>query len=69
MIGQEDRTTLGRGQVEPEVLNALGQYPQLGRAAAKEISGAKLVELTNVGHIPHLESAHRFHDALLDFLR
>ncbi|MGH8727542.1 MAG: alpha/beta fold hydrolase [Burkholderiales bacterium] len=67
-IGQEDRTTLGRGQVVPEVLKTLGQYPQLGRAAAKDIPGAKLVELDNVGHIPHLESPGRFHRALLDFL-
>lgn len=69
VIGQQDRTTLGRGQLAPEVLNTLGQYPQLGRAAAKDIHGAKLVELDNVGHIPHLESPQRFHDALLDFLK
>ncbi len=68
VIGQEDRTTLGRGQVSPEVLKTLGQYPQLGRAAANDIPGAKLVELDNVGHIPHLESPQRFHDALLEFL-
>lgn len=69
VIGQEDRTTLGRGLVPPEVLETLGQYPQLGRAAARDIPGAKLVELDNVGHIPHLESPRRFHDALLDFLK
>ena len=68
VIGQEDRTTLGRGQVAPEVLNTLGQYPQLGRAAAKDIPGSKLIELDNVGHIPHLESPDRFHDVLLEFL-
>ncbi len=68
VIGQEDRTTLGRGQVTPEVLNTLGQYPQLGRAAVKDIPVAQLIELDDVGHIPHLESPWRFHDALLDFL-
>lgn len=69
VIGQEDRTSLGRGLVSPDVLKTLGQYPQLGRAAAKDIRGAKLVELENVGHLPHLESPQRFHEALLEFLK
>jgi pimeloyl-ACP methyl ester carboxylesterase len=69
VIGQEDRTTLGRGAVPPEVLNTLGQYPQLGRAAAKDIRDSSLIELTGVGHIPHLEAPRRFHNALLDFLK
>ncbi|MBA2351359.1 MAG: alpha/beta hydrolase, partial [Burkholderiales bacterium] len=68
VIGQEDRTTLGRGIVPVEVLETLGQYPQLGRAAAKDIPNAKLIEFDNVGHIPHLEAPQRFHDALLEFL-
>ena len=68
VIGQEDRTTLGRGLVSEEVLKTLGQYPQLGKDAARDIPGAKLVELKNVGHIPHLEVPERFHQSLLDFL-
>ncbi len=68
VIGQADRTTLGRGLVPPEVLDTLGRYPELGRAAAKDIPGSRLVELEDVGHIPHLESPERFHTALLDFL-
>lgn len=69
VIGQEDRTTLGRGFVPEEVLRTLGQYPRLGKAAAKDIPGSKLLELPGVGHIPHLESPDKFHVALLDFLR
>ena len=69
VIGQEDRTTIGRGFVSEEVLGTLGQYPQLGRAAAKDIPNARLVELERVGHIPHLEAPERFHQALLDFLK
>ena len=42
---------------------------RLGKAAAKDIQGAKLVELDNVGHIPHLEAPDRFHKALLYFLQ
>jgi pimeloyl-ACP methyl ester carboxylesterase len=69
VIGQEDRTTLGRGAVSPGVLRTLGDYPKLGKEAARDIPNAKLVELPNVGHIPHLESPEKFHRALLDFLK
>lgn len=69
VIGQEDRTTLGRGAVSPEVLRTLGQYPKLGKEAARDIPNSKLVELQNVSHIPHLEAPEQFHGALLDFLK
>ncbi len=69
VIGQADRTTIGRNWVGPEVLKTLGQYPELGRAAARDIPNCKLVELPNVGHIPHLEAPDQFHRALLAFLQ
>lgn len=69
VIGQEDRTTLGRGSVTPEVLATLGQYPELGKKAAAAIPDAKLVEMENVGHIPHLEAPEQFHRELLLFLK
>lgn len=69
VIGQEDRTVVGRGKVKPEDLNKLGQYPKLGKAAAAAIPNAKLVELENVGHIPHFEAPERFHRELIEFLK
>lgn len=69
VIGQEDRTTLGRGTVSEEVLRTLGQYPQLGKEAARDIPGSRLVELEKIGHLPHLEAPARFHQTLLDFLK
>ncbi|MBC7806449.1 MAG: alpha/beta fold hydrolase, partial [Akkermansiaceae bacterium] len=69
VIGQEDRTVVGKNRVSPERLPTAGQYPELGKAAARDIPGSRLVELPNVGHIPHLEAPDRFHQALLDFLR
>lgn len=68
VIGQQDRTTLGRGQVSQQVLGTLGQYPQLGKDAARDIPNSRLLELEDIGHIPHLEAPRRFHQALLEFL-
>lgn len=68
IIGQEDRTTLGRADVPSEVLATLGQYPQLGKETAAALQDARLVELDKVGHVPHLEARQRFHRELLQFL-
>jgi pimeloyl-ACP methyl ester carboxylesterase len=68
VIGQEDRSTLGRGQVPEDVIITMGNFPQLGKQAAKDIPSSKLIELDGVGHIPHLEAPDRFHAPLLEFL-
>lgn len=68
VIGQADRTVVGKARVKKELLAKVGQYPELGRKTAKLIPGAKLVEIPNVGHIPHFEAKERFHDELLAFL-
>jgi pimeloyl-ACP methyl ester carboxylesterase len=69
VIGQSDRTAIGKDKVSPEVAKTMGNYPELGRAAAKDIEGSRLVELENVGHIPHLEAPEKFHAALVEFLK
>ncbi|QRO01473.1 alpha/beta hydrolase [Archangium violaceum] len=68
VIGQADRTVVGRGRVPPELLPQFGQYPELGKRAAKAFPNATLVELPNVGHIPHFEAPEKWHQALLGFL-
>lgn len=68
VIGQKDKTTLGRGFVKPDVLATLGNYPELGKATTRAIPNAHLVELKNVGHIPHLEVPDHYHKLLVDFL-
>jgi pimeloyl-ACP methyl ester carboxylesterase len=68
IIGQEDRTAIGKDRVSPEVARTMGQYPRLGREAARDIPGSTLVEMKDVGHIPHLEAPDAFHKALLSFL-
>jgi pimeloyl-ACP methyl ester carboxylesterase len=68
VIGQADRTVVGKARVKKELLPVVGQYPELGRKTAHLIAGASLVELPNVGHIPHFEARERFHQELLSFL-
>ena len=68
IIGQSDRTVVGKNYAPKEALPQLGQYPQLGKAAARDIPGSKLVEINNVGHIPHLEAPEAFNKAVLSFL-
>ena len=69
VIGQADRTVVGKARVKKELLSTVGQYPELGRKTATLIPGAKLVELANVGHIPHMEMKDTFHEILLNFLK
>ncbi len=68
VIGQEDRTVVGRARVAPEALPRYGQYPELGKRAAKAFPHATLVEIPGVGHIPHFEVPEKWHTALLGFL-
>jgi pimeloyl-ACP methyl ester carboxylesterase len=69
VIGQSDRTVVGKARVKKELLPYVGQYPELGRKTAKLIPGAKLAEIAKVGHIPHMEMKDRFHKAILLFLK
>ena len=68
VIGQRDRTALGKDLVGAELKSELGDYPQLGRTAAAAIPNATLVELDDVGHLPHIEAYDRFITPFLDFL-
>jgi pimeloyl-ACP methyl ester carboxylesterase len=68
VIGQADRTVAGKSRVKKDLLASVGQYPELGRKTSKLISGSTLLEIPNVGHIPHLEATERFHEELLSFL-
>jgi pimeloyl-ACP methyl ester carboxylesterase len=68
VIGQSDRTAIGKDRVTPEVAKTMGNYPELGKKVAKEIPKATLVEIENCGHIPHFEAPEKFHAVLLEFL-
>ncbi|WP_294208047.1 alpha/beta hydrolase [uncultured Chryseobacterium sp.] len=69
IIGTRDRTAIGKDRAPKELQEKMGQYQELGKKTQKEIPGSKLVELDNVGHLPHIEAYNRFWNALYDFIK
>ncbi|NLU96327.1 alpha/beta fold hydrolase [Chitinophaga sp. Ak27] len=69
IIGQRDRTALGKANVPEEVRKTLGNYPELGKIAAEKIPHATLVSIEGVGHLPHIEAYTKFITPLLKFLQ
>ncbi len=69
IIGQRDRTALGKPLVSTEVRKTMGNYPELGRLTHRKIKNSQLVELNNVGHLPHIEAYDRFIEPLVTFLK
>lgn len=71
IIGQRDRTALGKDRAPKEAQERLGNYPALGRKAKLKMISAPYVELTelnDVGHLPHIEAYEKFIGPLKDFL-
>lgn len=69
LIGQRDRTALGKPLVSPEVRATMGNYPELGRRTHELIKKSQLVEIDNVGHLPHIEAFDLFIEPLVKFLK
>jgi pimeloyl-ACP methyl ester carboxylesterase len=67
IIGQDDRTVLGKNRLPARLQSLAGQYPALGRKAHAAIPGSTLVELPDCGHIPHLQRPEQFRKALMTF--
>ncbi|SMG27822.1 alpha/beta fold hydrolase [Paraburkholderia susongensis] len=68
LIGQKDTTAIGKDAAPPAVRAKIGHYPELGRAAAKAIPHATLVEFAGLGHAPQMQDPDAFHKALLEGL-
>ncbi|PHK31011.1 alpha/beta hydrolase [Nostoc linckia z16] len=68
IIGQRDRTALGKNKAPKEIQETLGNYPALGKATAKKIKDATLVPIDDTGHLPHIESYAKFIQPLKEFL-
>lgn len=69
IIGQADRTVVGKNRVPKNLVDKYGQYPELGRKTNREVADSKLVELDGVGHIPHVQMLDKFMDAVLNFIK
>lgn len=69
IIGTRDRTAIGKDRAPKEIQLTMGQYQELGKKTQQQIAGSKLVELENVGHLPHIEVYDKFWNALYDFIK
>jgi pimeloyl-ACP methyl ester carboxylesterase len=67
IIGQADRTVLGKNRLPPSLQSVAGQYPELGRKAHAAINGSTLVEIPDCGHIPHIQKPEQFRNAVMTF--
>jgi pimeloyl-ACP methyl ester carboxylesterase len=65
MIGQKDTTAIAKDFAPPELRQKLGNYPDLGKAAAKAIPGARLIEFPDYGHAPQMTDPEGFDKALI----
>jgi len=68
IIGQDDRTVVGKSHLPTNLQPVAGQYPELGRKAQAAISGSTLVEIPGCGHIPHIQKPDEFRKAVIAFL-
>lgn len=69
IIGTRDRTALGKPLVSPETRKTMGLYNVLGKKTQQTIPNAQLVEIENVGHLPHIEKFNAFINPLILFLK
>ncbi|MGI4861461.1 MAG: alpha/beta fold hydrolase [Janthinobacterium lividum] len=68
IVGEKDRTAPGKAYARPDMKDRLGNFPALGRAAARAIPHCRLVVIPDVGHIAHWEAPNAFFSAVDDFL-
>ncbi|MET3036921.1 alpha/beta hydrolase [Chryseobacterium sp. NRRL B-14859] len=69
IIGTRDRTAIGKDRAPRELQPKMGQYQELGKKTQQQIAGSRLVEIENVGHLPHIEVYPQFFEALYDFIK
>jgi len=67
-IGQSDRSVFFRRYASADAIKPLGNWPELGRRAVKDLPDGKLVEIVDARHVPHIEKPEQFEEALTAFL-
>jgi pimeloyl-ACP methyl ester carboxylesterase len=68
IIGQKDRTALGKAWAPADVKAKMGNYPELGRKTKAAIPNCRLVEIEGVGHLPQVQRFDAYWKAVEDFL-
>jgi pimeloyl-ACP methyl ester carboxylesterase len=66
--GESDRSAPLAQYATPEQRARMPDIPTAAKAAAAEVPRCRLITLPGVGHVPHLEAADDFRQALLGFL-
>jgi len=69
IIGTRNRTALGKALAPAKLQKTMGLYNELGKKTQKKIPNSRLVELENIGHLPHIESFSQFIQPLLEFIK
>lgn len=69
LIGQKDNTAIAKDAAPEALRKSLGNYPVLGKAAAKRIPQATLVEFAGLGHAPQIQDPQQFNTVLVESLR
>jgi pimeloyl-ACP methyl ester carboxylesterase len=69
IIGQEDRTVVGKDRLNEQQKKVYGNYPALGTKLQQHIKSSKLVEVQGVGHIPHIQVLPAFMNHVLAFFK
>lgn len=64
MIGDRDRTAIGKNLASKEVAKTMGHYDLLAPKIQKMIPNSKLYLFKNIGHLPHIESFKDFTNKL-----
>ena len=68
IIGTRDRTAIGKSLVSEEQRKLMGRYDLLGKTTNERIPNSQLVELKDIGHLPHIENFKGFITPLKEFL-
>lgn len=69
VVGESDRSVFFRRYAKPQDLASLGNWPELGRQAAKDLPDGRLVLIGGAGHVSHIEKPDEFEAAVEKFLK
>ncbi|MCK8517081.1 alpha/beta hydrolase [Methylonatrum kenyense] len=64
LIGDRDRTAIGRPLVDDELGERMGDYTTLGDRALERLQDGELILFEGIGHMPHIEAPEQYLEAL-----